>query len=456
MLFVENASDALASGAFYVFKVVYMDLSALLGLSIIAVAAITILSAEGLLASWKHVAAAMVFFIAAFVLRAFCMDHVTLDYTNFLSGWVAYFRENGGVAALSGSVGNYNLPYLYFLALISYSGASDLYLIKLVSVFFDVILAFASMKLVSVFRDNREIKLLTFLAVLLMPTVILNGAMWGQCDSIYTAFGVLAIYLALSDRPAASMAAMALSFAFKLQAVFIMPVFVILLIMKRIKVRHFLIFPLTYVIAVLPAVIAGRPFIQTLTLYFDQAGTVGSGLNYNSPSIYSFVRSTGYEEVLGSLGIMAAFLFVFAVAVLVYYRRGDALIRFISTDAECPEDGRSPKSHASNRLILTVTALFTVAIPFLLPHMHDRYFFPADIFTLIFAIVLPSYFAVPVLVSFASLLSYYAYLNQRYLILPPAGAIAIIAALLLLITEILSQTGLIKLPGKRETASGEP
>ena len=43
--------------------------------------------------------------------------------------------------AVSPAVGDYNVPYLYFMAFISYLSAPDLYLIKLFSIIFDVILA---------------------------------------------------------------------------------------------------------------------------------------------------------------------------------------------------------------------------------------------------------------------------------------------------------------------------
>ena len=55
----------------------------------------------------------------AFVLRGAALDYQTLDYQNFLTRWVDFFRDNGGFRALAYPVGNYNIPYLYFLALFS-------------------------------------------------------------------------------------------------------------------------------------------------------------------------------------------------------------------------------------------------------------------------------------------------------------------------------------------------
>lgn len=77
----------------------------------------------------------------AFFLRALLLDYVTPDYETFLSQWAQAFRENGGFAAVRLPIGNYNAPYLYFLAAISYLPVPDLYLIKLFSILFDVVLA---------------------------------------------------------------------------------------------------------------------------------------------------------------------------------------------------------------------------------------------------------------------------------------------------------------------------
>ena len=215
---------------------------------------------------------------AAFTLRGMVFDYETLDYQNFLAGWVDFYRTHGGWSALRYSVGNYNIPYLYFLALFSYSSIRDLYLIKLLSILFDVLLAWGCLRLCARFSESAWRKIACFFTVLFLPTVFLNGALWGQCDSIYVALAVLALACALEDKPVRAMIWLALSFGFKLQAVFVMPVFAVLLFNGKLKWYHLPVFPLTYVLLVLPAVLTGRPFLDTLTLYFSQTGSVGSGL----------------------------------------------------------------------------------------------------------------------------------------------------------------------------------
>ncbi len=384
-----------------------MDIRVVLILTAEALFALWLLRDFDMLVSRRYLIAAAVLIFGAFFIRFLCLDYRTLDYTDFLSKWVQFFRENGGFRALKYSVGNYNIPYLYFLAAFSYSSIDDLYLIKLLSIFFDVLLAWSVMGLVSVFRNDRRLLLGSFFAVLYLPTVVLNGALWAQCDSTYVALAVLSIWLALTDRPRLSVLAMTLSFGFKLQAVFVMPILAVLWMAKKFRFRDFLLFPVFYILLVLPAVIAGRPFIETLLLYFRQTGSIGSGLNYNSPSVFAFFRHVSDEALAAKLGIIAAFSFMAIVLLLCLVRR----------------------ERLTDKAVLAASVLFAVGIPFLLPHMHDRYFYTADILTLVLAFCLWQYIPFAALAQFASLLGYHAYLKMSYFLLMDHGARALIAVL---------------------------
>jgi Gpi18-like mannosyltransferase len=388
-----------------------MEIFSFLILLGIFLTAVLLLWGEGLMRHASTVILAVGLLGLAFWLRYLCLPHETLDYQDFLAGWVQYFRQHGGFAGLSRSVGNYNVPYQYFLALFSYSGINDLYLIKLLSIFFDVLMAWGCVRLVGLFTPHEGRRLFAFLGVLLLPTVILNGALWGQCDSIYVAFGVWAVYEALNDRPILSVVFAALAFSFKLQAVFFLPVYLVLVVTRRLKWWQLLFFPLTYLLVVLPAVLLGRPLLDTLTLYVNQAGTVGSGLNYNSPSVFAFVGNTADAALYAKFGIAAAFVFC-CLGVYWLCKAGRRLNR---------------------EALLGAFLLFLIAVPLLLPHMHERYFYGADVLSLVLCAVSARYFPVPILCSFASLLGYHAYLIERYLLPMRYGSAALLAALALMI-----------------------
>lgn len=392
-------------------------MAAAFGLIIIFIIALGILWGEGVADNTQNLCICAGLIAVSMILRGLVMNYETLDYQNFLSRWVDFFRENGGWSALSQSIGNYNVPYLYFLALFSYMDAPDLHLIKLLSIFFDVLLAWGVMRLVYIFTNDRSRIMSAFFITLLLPTVFLNGSLWGQCDSIYAAFAVWSIYFALSDHPFLSVISIALSFAFKLQAVFIMPVFLIFIFAGRMKWFHLATFPLSYFLIVLPAVFQGRPFMDTILLYFDQAGTVGGGLNYNSSSVFAFANSSTDTELWSKLGIVMAFLFLILLFIYCWFNRNSL----------------------NDRSLLICALLICVAVPYLLPHMHDRYFFVADVLSVAFAIVVPWLAHVPVCVSFASLLGYHAYLKMRYLLPMRYGAIALALVIVTLIICLLAE-----------------
>ena len=64
-----------------------------------------------------------------------------------------------------------------------------------------------------------------------------------------------------------------------------------------------------------------------------------------------------------------------------------------------------------NRNTLVLMGLVSVAlVPFVLPKMHDRYFYPADVFSLLAAFYMPELWFVPILYQVISTLAYMVFL----------------------------------------------
>jgi len=388
-----------------------MDYRATILLYIELLFALAILWKEGLLATRAQRIAGIGLVSLAFVLRYCCLTYETLDYQDWLRVWLSALRENGAWHGLSRPIWscNYNVPYLYFLALISLSDIFELLLIKLLSILFDVLLAFFTMRLVGLFSESPARRLTAFIGVLWLPTVFLNGALWGQCDVIYAAFAVLAVYLALSDRPGWSVAAAAVSVSFKLQGIFLLPLYPALFLVRRMKLRHFFVFPAVYIATILPAVFAGRDFMELLTLYYNNTSTIGDGLNYNSSSMYSLIDFSALPaESASTIGIVLAFFLCAAMYIWILLRRDDA----------------------DNRVLLALTVVLCLGVPYLLPHMHDRYFFLSDVLTFALAVTAPVMSLPALLVSFGSFLGYHAYLRQRFLVPMRWGGASMAVALI--------------------------
>ena len=330
----------------------------------------------------------------AFFLRALCLDHISLDYQDFLAQWVGFFRSNGGFAAIRLPVGNYNVPYLYFLAAISYLDIPDLYLIKLFSIAFDVVLAWGGCRLVRLFRgEDSFLPPLTGCLLLLLPTVVANGAYWGQCDALYGTLILHALTDAMARRPGRSAVLLAVAFSFKLQAIFLIPLWCAFWFARRVKFRHLLLFPATYFLTILPALLLGKPLSDTLGVYLGQMG-VNNALSFNAPSVYQLIPyGTPLDETLAArVGIAAAFALVLGVLGVLFFFR----------------------DRLDNAALLTAGVVMAVGVPFLLPYMHDRYFFLADTLTLVWVCAGLGHVVWTVLTQLSSLSAYFTYFRMQF------------------------------------------
>lgn len=330
----------------------------------------------------------------ALAVRFPMLSHQTYDYRDFLAPWVRFFRDNGGFSALREPLGDYNVPYLYFLAAFSYLPIPDLYLIKVLSLAFDLLLAFTGARLARRVFSKDYAYPLVFSLLLLLPTVTLNGAYWGQCDSLYASLTLLALADALEEHPARSVVWLGLAFSFKLQTIFLIPLWCVLWYAKRLKFRHLCLFPVSYFAAILPALLLGRPLLSILGVYFKQAGQYHDRLTLNAPSVFALIPHGAEVNagLLAKLGIGAAFLLVLGLlAWLFFYRR-----------------------RLSDRHILTAALILAIGVPFFLPYMHDRYFFLAETLSVVWAVGAYHRAPIPVCVQIAGFGGYHAYLVLRY------------------------------------------
>ncbi|MBU3181226.1 hypothetical protein [Clostridium psychrophilum] len=325
----------------------------------------------------------------ALIVRIHGLPSTNQDYNAFLSPWFDTIKTNGGFSALKNLVSDYPQPYLYLLALGTYTNINKLFYIKMISFVFDIMAAFFIMKIVNIKYKNEKIGYLSFGFLLLIPTVILNGSVWGQCDVIYTSFVIGSIYYILREKPITSIIFYGIALSFKLQAIFILPLFAILLFKNRIKIYHLLIIPLTYLVLSIPSLIVGRPLKDILLTYFNQSSEY-TNLAYNAPSIYQWFTSSFFSNttLIGNIGIVISLV---AVLIIIYIS-----VRYIKV--------------IKFENVIELSLLFAVIVPFLLPHMHERYFFMADVISLLYAFCYPKKLYVAIIIPLVSLFCYFPFL----------------------------------------------
>ncbi len=212
----------------------------------------------------------IIFFIIITIIsllsRYYLLRYESGDYTIFLKEWFNEIKQFGGIKALNREIGDYNTPYLTIIAVLTYLPIKSLYSIKIVSIFFDYVLAFGVCKIVDIIiKDNKNKKnilLIVYGIVLMLPTVMLNSACWGQADSIYTAFTIWSIAFLMKEKYVKSFILLGVAFAFKLQIIFILPLYILIYISKRkFSIVHFFIIPCVNFIMCIPAMIARKIYI---------------------------------------------------------------------------------------------------------------------------------------------------------------------------------------------------
>jgi Gpi18-like mannosyltransferase len=325
---------------------------------------------------------------ALVVIRVLMLFKESGDYAYFLHPWCEALGQAEGAGGLSEDLGDYNVPYMYFLLIISKLPIKDLYLIKFVSVIFDVVLAYFVMKIVSLKTNSANTKIFAFLLTLAIPTVILNSSYWAQCDGIFTAFCIGAVYFALKGKEISAYAFLALAISFKLQAIFIFPFFIALIILKKIRLVHSWAFIAVFFATILPALIAGRPIDSILSIYYEQVGQY-SYLTAGSPNLYGLMSASASFDHFSLIGTFLTGCIVMAVLYFVYIHR-------------------TYQWQTKDYVLLAF--LFAMIMPYFLPQMHERYFFMADVLSVVWMFYNRKRWYIPVMVIFCSYNAYQGFL----------------------------------------------
>ena len=158
------------------------------------------LEARKRLLPWAIVAVGLVLRVA---IALFVRKPVDGDLDFFLIPWVEHLREFG-VAGLADEFNNYAPAYIYFLALIAWSGLPEVTCIRLLSGVFDYVCAYfvgRMLRSTGVRIFGKQDPMPWALAVVpLVPTLLINSCYWGQCDAIYGAFALAAVAFAIEGR----------------------------------------------------------------------------------------------------------------------------------------------------------------------------------------------------------------------------------------------------------------
>lgn len=297
---------------------------------------------------------------AAMLARVSFIERSAGDYEYYLADWLQKLSAASFADGMRQNIGEYNVLYQYILFIITRLPVPPLYAVKVVSFIGDAFLAGVAASLAE--KDGKP-NMAAFGAMLLLPTVVLNGGMFAQCDSLYAACALWGLALALREKPARAAVCFALSLAFKLQAVFILPMVIVLWADKKLRLSDALVFVLTLALTALPALLGGKSLHALLSIYTAQTGLY-TGLNYGAANFFALLNTNGLDVyAYGNFGMGLAFG-VCALLTVSGVRRAGRMNR---------------------RMYLRYALLFPLMIVFCLPRMHERYFYLADAMAIVAA-----------------------------------------------------------------------
>lgn len=349
--------------------------------------------------------------IGALLIRLPFISFISQDFEEYLHIWFEQLRVQGGLPGLKNYTGDYNYPYITILALLSYFPIKSLYAVKLVSILFDFIgAASAGLIITRILKDNPK-KLfwagITYSVILFSPSVLLNSSMWGQSDIIYTTFVLWSVLFLIEKKYTKSFILLGVAFAFKLQFIFILPLFVFLYFRTRhFSVFNFALIPITNFILCIPAKLFGVGFGQIVKIYFHQANSLNfyhdmdKSLSMGFPNMHTFVI-TELEYIIP----FSMFLTLFFLLLMLYI----ITVNKITINTE---------------RIITLGIWSVVIVTYTLPGMHERYMFVVDVLIIIYFILYRKHLLFAITLLLITFNSHIRYLFKTDLI--PMKLIAII------------------------------
>jgi hypothetical protein len=291
---------------------------------------------------------------------------------------------------LGEAITDYSPAYSYLLLLAAQlpEWVKPVSAIKLISLAGDMALALVAGLLVLELRGCGRHALATAALVFVLPTVLINGSVWGQTDAIWTSALLAALLAMLKGRAAAAVLLFGLAFAFKPQAAFLGPMLLAFLLVRR-QPGWLLLLPLPYVVLAVPPLLAGRSAASVFGVYAEVFDDL-SELSYDAPGLWTLLQSA---ELAGQGGVLPGLVLAGAVGAGLTWlalRRGGLRLE--------------------GQALLLGSALSCSLLPYLTPKTMGRYFFAAEVILAILACLDPRLLAALIASQVAALLAYEPFL----------------------------------------------
>ncbi|MCX5696771.1 MAG: hypothetical protein NTU54_02155 [Candidatus Omnitrophica bacterium] len=251
---------------------------------------------------------------------------------------------------------------------------------------------------------------------LFYPSVIINSSYWGQWDTVHIALIMASLYYLLLDNSTNDWKIVIL-FAASLTCkpvapLILLPLYATWALQNKGRIWKLLIYtPLIYILSIIPCWLAGKPFTDLLFYDWKIVSIQRHySLTFNAPNIYQWIPNNPGILLSGGLSVLLIMLLMTLAFSYIKY-----------------EEGRKAQAY------IDIAMFSSLLIPFISPMMHERYFFLADILSIVFVFYHPRFFFIPIILALSSFLSYYPYLSN----LGPPIPLKYVSVLILLMIILL-------------------
>ena len=364
-------------------------------------------------------------------LRWSYLSHLAADLLYMNSSWFDALREGGIAAALAPELQfTYSPLHLYLWLLpAKLLGNSDTHLVlKLISLGFEMLNAAACLWLLKLLWPKKKAlgPFIGYSLVWLSPVMLWNVAAWGQTDVYYALFCVLAVALLVQDRPEGGLVSLGVALAWKLQAVFLLPLFVMAYFCgrKRFSLLWFLAVPGLLVASGLPMALVGESPLFAVNVYLGQTDLY-TKITYNCPNLFAIFGGVAANPAADVPFSWSGILLCVSALALVtaWLVKRDVVL--------------------TDRAIVLLGAWCVLCCVFFLPRMHERYAIVGELLLCCWAAGSgkPRAYACVVLTTVTALSAYAQYLFQQSFFSLQIGGYLNLLALGLLTLEVLEAIG---------------
>lgn len=330
--------------------------------------------------------------------------HPTRDVTAFVFEWMKDIKEVGFLNFYKVD-SDYSPLFLFIVGLFTFLPEGELitvnnltfygnwmYYVKTVYFITEILIAVGIYLVLKTITKDKKTAWLGYIVYLCLPVQFFNSAIWGNADTLYFSCFIFVIYFILNEKDWLAFFLTGVCFGIKLQAVFLLPFLVYLIVSGKLKFYNIYAVVLGLFATFIPAYVCGAGFLEPFTFFAKQIGGY-SKLSLGCANIWHLINLKSGALSTVQVGATIFGLLLIGLFTAIIFAR---------------------KIKLDNDAILLIAVFMISICPMFLPHMHERYFYALDVLILVYCLATKKEYFLIVLMQLSSGIAYHNYLAGRH------------------------------------------